>query len=1467
MNNAHQIQYRKLKKLMTIISMIIIVLACTQIGNADTIQPNANGLWSNEAIWPNNTLPSLADDVIIPQGRNVTLNGSVRAKSITIHGVLRAGLTESMWINLETEYILVNGTNARFEIGTEDSPYIAECIITLIGADDGDNIMGSMGDKFIAAMNNGKIEFHGKFKHSWTNLGANALSGTNQITLSTAVNWEVGDQLIITSSTTNWNQAEKVGIVEVATDGKAITLDRALQHRHTGVVKEYTRAQDSKTWSADIRAEVGLLSHNITIQGDAGSEAAGFGGHIMVHGTGVAHIENVELFRMGQKSKLGRYPFHWHMLGNTGQGQYFKNSSVHHSFNRAITIHGTESTLVQRNVLYDHIGHGVFLEDGSERFNTIIGNVVLLSKRPVVGEEVTPSDNQFNQVQNRTPASFWITNPNNYFQNNVAAGTHGTGFWFAFPTSPMGESATDPRFTGLEPHKQPLGKFKNNKAHSCMSGFDIFDQLSADHAILPNRGWPNSSQHIMDECTWYANALGVYAGIGDYNFQENVIYRDNIFVDNKLHVMLATYNHIENSVFVANSGEGGVQGMRHLYRAYDGAGRIDNCHFVGWNAPNTSLLFNGGAAVKHTNHLFSNITTNHADPLRIEINDAIADTPTSLHANHPFHPRTWSLAIRDVDNSLTGKANTTIVNNHPFQLVGNEFQHANWENAYRSDHRFVVSILTYPGLAIANFPNVTAKRFKSGTPKAGVYYVNGFKEHHQLPFIVNDDFLYTYEYESLPTNKVVAMHMQDATVGDYYLARFRHFGKLGGLSITSLVGNITAYNSLTALKQANQSGYYIQPNGDLYLRPVATTDRMLFTVQWTNSIALSPVDTDGDGTSDGKEATACRDIMHAKDLQHTFNVPNDYEAWTGSNNVTNLRVENGSLKGTSSATVGDAMVINTAYNFAAQQVPKIYVWMKASSNTGVQIFWKRLNDAGFLAERVSTDQYTGNGKWQKLVFNVNNNSNWTGTIDQLRIDPVSGTNISFEIGEIISTDDSDGDTISDLEELNLCFNPNDANDLHFDFYHSQEGFEQYHITAQNTVNSVYWLLRADYNNDPQITRKGLLLDGNDIPIIKVRARSQATGTFQIFWKTIQDNSFSADRVKTVNYTTLNQWKEMSFNMTNHPLWKDQVITDIRLDFPVNVNAKVHTYLDYIRGTSTHFQTNGRPVGDVDAENGDNISGWAFDPSNSTASMSLQLEVLDPLSNQLLGTHNITADLPSASSNALMGVTGNHGFSFNLRDQYCGKLILVNVIGLSSGCDALDAVIKGSGKEYNFTDNNGRPKGAISTDTQTLKGWAFDQSDPSVSINLHAYVYDATTNALLDIHVILANLPRADVNSFFGITGQHGFSMELKGLYCGKQIRVNLYGINVGCGANTLLNPTPKEFDYTSTDYMFAGSGGLTGLVTGTAVYQATGVIESTQQIGGSANVDYNSGQEIYLLPSFEILQGAQFHAFIEGCNN
>ena len=69
----------------------------------------------------------------------------------------------------------------------------------------------------------------------------------------------------------------------------------------------------------------------------------------------VAHFDHIEVTHAGQAFRLGRYPIHFHMEGNVNES-YVVGCSVHRSFNRAITIHGTERLRVERNVVYDIMG-------------------------------------------------------------------------------------------------------------------------------------------------------------------------------------------------------------------------------------------------------------------------------------------------------------------------------------------------------------------------------------------------------------------------------------------------------------------------------------------------------------------------------------------------------------------------------------------------------------------------------------------------------------------------------------------------------------------------------------------------------------------------------------------------------------------------------------------------------------------------------------------------------------------------------------------------------------------------------------------------------------------------------------------------------------------------------------------------------------------------------------------------------
>ncbi|WP_224364598.1 G8 domain-containing protein [Hyalangium versicolor] len=953
--------------------------------------------WQDPSVW-GGAAPGAGDDATVPAGSAVCLQGTLSPRSITVSGELVSAQNRNL--SVTTKYVMVMGSGSRLEVGQELTPYPASATFTLNATTADPDVMG-MGNKFIGAMGTGTLHLHGKERVSWTQLGANVAAGSSTVVLKEPVDWQAGDTLVIVSSHKNWNEAEQRTIASVPSS-TTLTLASPLTYSHTGVVKSYT--DGSRTWTADLRAQVGLLTHNILVQGDAASASAGgFGGHIMIMDSSVAYVSGVELFNMGQKARLGRYPFHWHMLGSVGSGQYFKNSSIHQSYNRAITIHGTESTLVENNFFYDHIGHGVFLEDGSERFNVIKKNVTLLTRRPAPGEEVTPSDNQFDQVQNRSPSSYWITNPQNTFEDNVAAGTEGTGFWFALPDKPLGLSATDARFSSLRPNALPMISFKGNSAHSTMTGFDIFDGLDANHSIQPNLGWSDTATHLIENSTWYANELGIYTGIGAGGPSDNLIFRNNVLVENTVADMMASYSIVDQSVFVANSGESLASGTRYAYRVYDGAGQVRNSYFVGWDAANANFLINTGAATKHPNHFFTNNLVSPASPPRTSLEDFDVRPVPGTHANHPGHPRYWSIVLRDTTGGISGKANTSIISNHPFMRVGDEYAPPAWTRAYRSDHRFALSRLTY-NVPFEQTPHITCRREKAGTAPVTVFYVDndGYREWHQLPVIVSEGFEYTYTYESLPSVKSVTMNMEDASVGDSYVAHFKDFGKLGGVTLASSQGSFPAYSSLASLRGAASSGYYLEPGGDLHIKAVATAKFQAFAISWSTNFAVPVLDTDGDQMPDSAEISANRHPFDAADLGAEFATAGGFEGWTGFTNITGQAVASGVLTGTSSNN-GDAQFVNSTYNFSASRVPQIQIRMRASQNTGVQLFFATGTQPGFSASRVASASYTGNGAYQTLTFDMASLGDWTGTITDLRLDPVSGLGIQFDIDSIRGT--------------------------------------------------------------------------------------------------------------------------------------------------------------------------------------------------------------------------------------------------------------------------------------------------------------------------------------------------------------------------------------------------------------------------------------------------------------------------------
>jgi hypothetical protein len=698
--------------------------------------------------WVTNSVPTQYDNIRIPADSCVGLRGAAWVNTIDVVGELLVphGPTASTLFRLASRSVNVRTATALFQVGTEGVPFTSRFDLVL-DHDAGPTVSPPDADhpdiNGLRVFDRGWVEMHGLRRTSWVRLGKDAvgagedaLPGAMDILVEPVPDWVAGDRIVITSSDRDYRHAEEALVNAVTPTGTGaawITIAQVVQHFHCGQLRKlYGNFNPPRELSQ--RAEVGLLSHNVRIVGQprtSNSANVGYGGHVMIEDDGYAlapggptgvdggfgRFSGVELDNMGRKGQFGRYPLHWHTLIKQGRGQFMKNSSIHHSNNRVVAVHLTDGIRFEGNVCYQHPGHGVFIEDGSEENNEFLGNLVLGTRVPDVGFALLGSDmnnrdgSARNVFQNRSPASFWITNPNNIFRDNVAAGSEGVSYWFALPKRPMGLShelviAQPPNpyvvshlLGRFPPNQQVLGAFENNVCHSSWIGFDVHDGIDVDNPELPkttdivmNQTWKPSQVQILTDFGAYACNVALYTGNGDKRLR----FQQAILSDNRWNLVMASHDIVDDSAIVLDAGSGlglppsppGTPGDPPLPRTaiglYDGASELHDLRLFGFHqagpAGNELTTFQGlGGARKRTNARFSGIrcystltSTQAVAPYAGDFQDYANET----------NPREWGVAIDNWDHSLiSGAASaanaSTLVSRHPMMLTGypaiNEF--------------------------------------------------------------------------------------------------------------------------------------------------------------------------------------------------------------------------------------------------------------------------------------------------------------------------------------------------------------------------------------------------------------------------------------------------------------------------------------------------------------------------------------------------------------------------------------------------------------------------------------------------------------------------------------------------------------------------------------------------------------------------------------------------------------------------
>ncbi|MDQ2640486.1 MAG: hypothetical protein M3Y79_07890, partial [Pseudomonadota bacterium] len=500
-----------------------------------------SGAWSDSSTWSGGAAPQAGSKVTIGRGVDVVLDVTTPAlKGLTIDGKL--SFSNNADLELTTEWIMLHGELA---IGTEARPHTRKATITLTDNVKAEEVMAGMGDRGIM-ISGGTLNLHGDRTNTWTKLAATANAGATSIQVLNAKDWRVGDEIVLASTDYDPRQAERRMISAIR--GNTITLDRKLDYMHFGKI----------TFDVDERGEVGLLTRNIKIQASEDAAQTFFGGHIMAMPSSKMYVSGIELNRMGQNLTLARYPIHWHLVGDA-KGQYIRNAAIHDTYNRCVTVHGTNFLRVENNVTYNTVGHCFFLEDGIEHGNEFVKNLAIQVKchtskecvptnlaangeRPASAPGAPRQNGQTSKdvliPSDNTVTAYWITNPDNSFIDNVAAGSDQIGFWFSIPIHPQGQ------FLGTEvarktwPRRTPLRAFRGNVSHSNFDGFMIDRHINEDNTfgtasipLLPLKDPTDLEGEVLEShfenLTAYKNRNGGLWGRGDLYVYKNAKFADN----------------------------------------------------------------------------------------------------------------------------------------------------------------------------------------------------------------------------------------------------------------------------------------------------------------------------------------------------------------------------------------------------------------------------------------------------------------------------------------------------------------------------------------------------------------------------------------------------------------------------------------------------------------------------------------------------------------------------------------------------------------------------------------------------------------------------------------------------------------------------------------------------------------------------------------------------------------------------
>ncbi|MCC7325458.1 MAG: G8 domain-containing protein [Burkholderiales bacterium] len=442
--------------------------------------------------------------------------GTAGGQGIVCEMDVRCGIPQAVWDSDGTTLVPIPGMPDDYFYTYGSLPF-----------DGGGATPGFFGYKVLAVSYGGTLQLFGKkgatygnvdssnSGTSWVRLDRTLPIGKNEVVLDRPVDWAIGDEIVVTTTDYLPAHSEQFTIIGIKGDSKTLTVDRNAAHEHQGRKYDLSGVGIKLSFKeAETRAAVGLLSRSIRIvsEGDAFDTPlpadSFFGGHTIVRqGFAKFQVQGVEFRQLGQGGRLGHYPVHFHMVRAAPPDTFVKDSTVNESMTRFMTLHATQNVTLARNVGWKSIGHGFYIEDGTEYDNRFLTNLGVFARAAIVNKDNPrkvpgilaaardpgyPENVPFYSDYDH-PAVFWIMNGWNDFEYNMAAGagTCGICYWLV-PGANSGHSrnmkwksyasmqANPPTGNPLaKAATTPLKRFVGNGCSSAMNAFNTIGNTTA----------------------------------------------------------------------------------------------------------------------------------------------------------------------------------------------------------------------------------------------------------------------------------------------------------------------------------------------------------------------------------------------------------------------------------------------------------------------------------------------------------------------------------------------------------------------------------------------------------------------------------------------------------------------------------------------------------------------------------------------------------------------------------------------------------------------------------------------------------------------------------------------------------------------------------------------------------------------------------------------------------------------------